>query len=156
MGIETVKAISLIPDYNLWPRYGIDSLDSTNVARMRQSLRAGFVLPHVVAAMDNRIIDGFHRTKATLDVYGDDADIEVEFREYANDGDMLIDAARLNASQGLPMSPKDRAHFILKARKMKIPWPAVAEALKMDTDSVKAFIEKRSATTESGEKVALP
>lgn len=155
MGIKTVKAISLIPDYNLWPRYGVDSLDSTNVSRMRKSLRAGYELPHVVAATDNRIIDGFHRTRATIEVLGDDADIKVEFREYNNDGEMLVDAALLNATQGLPMSPKDKAHFILKARKTKVPWPAIAEALKMNPEDVKAFIEQRSATTQDGERIAL-
>lgn len=155
MGIKTIKAISLIPDYNLWPRYGVDSLDSTNVSRMRKALRAGYELPHVIASNDNRIIDGFHRTRAILDVFGDDAKIKVEFREYQNEGEMLVDAALLNATQGLPMSPKDKAHFILKARKTKVPWPAIAEALKMDPEDVKQFIERRSATTQDGEKIAL-
>lgn len=155
MGIKTVQAISLIPDYNLWPRYGVDSLDSTNVSRMRKALRAGYELPHVVACIDNRIIDGFHRVRATLDVLGDDAKIKVEFREYKNEGEMLVDAALLNATQGLPMSPKDKAHFILKARKTKVPWPAIAEALRMDPKDVKQFVEQRSATTQDGEKIAL-
>ena len=156
MGIKTVKAIELIPDWNIWPRYGVNALDHTNVERMKKGLRAGYVLPHVVAAMDYRLIDGFHRTKAMLSVFGDDVKIKVEFREYKNDGEMLVDAASLNASQGLPMNQKDRAHFILKARRLKAPWPGVAEALHMDVEEVKTFLESRTATTKGGEKIALP
>lgn len=157
MGIKTVKAIELILDWNLWPRQAIERLDSTNVARMKASLRAGFDLPPVVAnTKDYRVVDGFHRTTAVLSVFGDDAKIKVDFREYKDDAEMFLEAGRLNAYQGLTLSPKDRAHFILKCRKMKIPPAAIADALHIDKVKMDDFVAKRSATTEAGEKIPLP
>ena len=156
MGIKKIKAIELVFDWNLWPRQAIQKLDSTNVSRMKESLRSGFSLPPVIVnKADYRIIDGFHRTKAHLEVFGDDAIMEVEFREYENDAAMFLEAGSLNAHQGLPMSPKDRAHFIIKCRRYKIPPAAIATALTMDVKKMKEFIKKRSAKTSTGETIPL-
>lgn len=157
MGTTTLKAIELVFDWNLWPRHSIGGLDSTNLARMREALRTGFPLPPVIAnKKDLRIVDGFHRTRAVLDVCGDEGEIEVDLREYDTEAAMFLDAGILNAHQGMPMGPKDRAHFILKCRKYKFPWPKIAEALHMDEKHLREFVEKRSAKTEGGETIPLP
>lgn len=157
MGIKKIKAIELVFDWNLWPRQAIQKLDSTNLSRMKDALRARFPLPPVIVnKKDLRLIDGFHRTKAYLAVFGDNVEMDVELREYKNDAEMFLDAGRLNAYQGLTMSPKDKAHFMIKCRKFKIPPAAIAEALGMDVEKMKEFIKKRSAKTESGETIPLP
>lgn len=155
--LTKVKAIELVFDWNLWPRCESGDLDSTNISRMKDSLRAGLELPPVVVnKKDMRIVDGFHRTNAILSLYGDDAEISVELVDYQNDGDIFLDSVRYNSRHGLPMSPKDKAHAFLKARKMKIPTPAIAEALGMNVEKAKEFIERRTAKTKSGERIALP
>ena len=157
MGTTKIKAIELVFDWNLWPRHSVNGLDATNVARMREALRSGFTLPPVIANKDDyRIIDGFHRTQSHLDVFGDDVEMDVELREYESEAAMFLEAGILNAHQGMPMGPKDRAHFILKCRKYKYPWPAIAKALSMDEKRLRAFVEKRSAKTSSGETIPLP
>ena len=157
MGIKKIKAIELIFDWNLWPRQAVQKLDSTNVARMKEALRSGFPLPPVIVnKADYRIIDGFHRTKAHLSVFGDDVKMDVELREYKDDAAMFLEAGTLNAYQGLTMSPKDKAHFILRCRKYKIPPAVIAEALRMDVKIMKDFINKRSAKTSTGEVIPLP
>jgi len=157
MGIKKIKAIELVFDWNLWPRQAVQKLDSTNVARMKEALRSGFTLPPVIVnKADYRIIDGFHRTKAHLAVFGDDAIMEVELREYKNDAAMFLESGMLNSHQGLPMSPKDRAHFILKCRRFKIPPAAIAEALHMDVKKMKDFVAARSAKISTGEVIPLP
>ena len=156
MDIKTVKAIELVFDWNLWPRQSVQRLDSTNLSRMKTALKSGFKLPPVVAnEKDYRIVDGFHRTKAVLAVFGDHADIQVDFRKYGNDSAMFLDAGTLNAYQGLTLSPKDRAHFILKCRKYKIPPAVVANALHINTEKMKKFIDERSAKTPAGEVIPL-
>lgn len=157
MVTEKIKAIELVYDWNLWPRHSVNGLDGTNVARMREALRSGFPLPPVIAnKADYRIIDGFHRTQAHLDAFGDDAEIEVEFRTYDTEAAMFLEAGVLNAHQGMPMGPKDRAHFILRCRKYKYPWGAIAKALCMDEKRLREFVEKRSAKTKTGESIPLP
>ena len=157
MGTKKVKAIELVMDWNLWPRHMVQRLDGTNVARMREALRNGFPLPPVIVnKADNRIIDGFHRTKAHLDVFGDEAEISVDYREYENEGEMYLAAGTLNAHQGLPLSPQDRAHFMSRCRKYKIPPARIAEALHMDVDKMKKFLAERTAKTQDNETIALP
>ncbi len=154
--IKTMKAIELIFDWNLWPRYEAEDLDSTNIRRMKEAILAGVELPPVIVDRKSlRLVDGFHRTKAHLKLYGDDADIKVELRDYKNDGEMFLESARLNASHGLPLSPQDRAHVIVKAKKFKIPYPAIAQAIGMDNDKMKEFLEKRTAKTRDGRTIPL-
>lgn len=157
MDTTKLKAIELVFDWSLWPRQSAQRLDSTNLSRMRESLRSGFPLPPVIVnAKDYRIVDGFHRTQAALDVLGDDAEIEAIVKDYESDAQMFLEAGATNHHHGLPMSPKDRAHFILRCRRFKLPWPAIASALSMDPKMVKSFVETRTAKTETGETIPLP
>lgn len=156
MATTKVKAIELVFDWNLWPRHKTEVLDQTNIRQLREALRVGVRLPPIVVnAKDLRIVDGFHRTRAVLDMYGDEGEIDAELRHYENDNQMYLEAAALN-NHGLKLSPKDRAHFILTAKKRKIPPEAIAVALGMDVKSMKEFIEKRSAKTSAGETIPLP
>ena len=157
MQTTKLKAIDLVMDWNLWPRQAAQRLDSTNVARMKEALRNGFSLPPVIVDKKSlRIIDGFHRTRAVLDLFGDDADIEAIVKEYKDEKEMFLEAGSTNHHHGLPMSPKDRAHFVSKARKMKIPWPAIAKALSTDSDKLKKFLDDRTRKTSDGERVPIP
>ena len=154
--LKTMKAIELIFDWNLWPRYEAEDLDSTNIRRMKEAIIAGIELPPVIVDKDSlRIVDGFHRTTSHLKVFGDDADIKVDLRKYKNDGEMFLESARLNASHGLPLSPQDRAHVIVKAKRFKIPYPAIAEAIGMEQDKMKDFLKKRTAKTKDGRTIPL-
>lgn len=156
MVTKKVKAIDLVLDWNLCPRHEAESLDSTNLKRMKDALVAGIKLPPVVInEKDNRIVDGFHRVKAHLSVYGDEATIIAEIRNFQSEADMFKESARLNNQHGLPLSPRDRAYVINKARKFKIPMPAIAEALGLDPKEAKDFLEKRSAKSQSGETIIL-
>ena len=157
MGIIRVKAIELVFDWNLWPRQSAQKLDGTNLARMKEALKSGFTLPPIlVSKKDLRIVDGFHRTRAILDVFGDNAEIDAVLKDYESDADMFLEAGATNHHHGLPMSPKDRAHFISRCRKYKITWPAIAQALNMDAAKVKEFVTNRTAKAVSGETIPLP
>jgi hypothetical protein len=153
-----IKAIECVLDWNLWPRHSAQSLDSANIRQMKEAMEAGVTLPAIIVNKDDmRVVDGFHRVSAVLAQYGDEAEIEADVRHYESEAEMFLDAGRYNSIHGLPMSPMDRAYFIIKARRMKIPAPAVAEALGMQASAMKEFLEKRSAMVEStGERIALP
>lgn len=154
--MKKIKAIELVFDWNLWPRHKSEDLDSTNLRRIKSAILAGIKLPPVIVnKKDNRIVDGFHRTKAYLSLFGDDVEIDAEFKDYKNDAEMFMDSARLNNQHGLPLSPIDRAYVIDKARKFKIPIPIIAEILGMNGEEAKTFLEKRSAITKTGERVLL-
>lgn len=156
MGIKKMKAIQLVMDWNLWPRYEAGNLDSTNVRRMREAMEAGIPLPPIIASKkDFRIVDGFHRVTAYLAQFGDDVEIEVELREYKSDADLFLEATMLNSRHGLPMTPKDKAHAILVGRRYHIPPAAMADALGMLPEKMKAFLAARTAKTSTGETIPL-
>lgn len=159
MGAEKVvdvKVIELIFDWNVYPRYESESLDHTNLQRMKKAMVAGIKLPPIIInEKDNRIVDGFHRTKAMISLYGDGATIRAIKRTYISESDMFLDSARLNACHGLPLSPRDKVHVLQKARRFKIPTAKIAESLGMDTDAAMEFLRKRTAVAQSGEKIPL-
>lgn len=156
MGITKMKAIELVMDWNLWPRYEAGNLDATNVRRMREAMEAGLPLPPVIASKkDLRIVDGFHRVTAYLAQFGDDVEIDVDLREYKNDGELFLEAAHMNSCHGLPMTPKDKAHAIIVGRRYKIPPAALAAALGMMPEKMKAFLAARTAKTRDGETIPL-
>ena len=156
MKIKTLNAVALVLDWNLWPRHESHGLDSTNLSRMKEALRADVTLPPIVVnESDLRVVDGFHRVQANLDVFGDDARMRVNLKSFEKDSDMFLESARLNAVQGLPLSPKDKAHVILRARRFHIPIEQLATALGMSAESMRAFFDNRSATAPSGETIVL-
>jgi len=156
MEIVKMKALELIMDWSLWPRYEANDLDRTNINQLKDAMRTGANIPPIIVDKRSfRIIDGFHRTKAYLSVFGEDVEIDVELREYKNDIEMFSDAARLNARQGLKLSQKDRAHVMLILRRKKVPWPVIAEVLNVNIEKMKKFFQERTATTKEGEKIPL-
>lgn len=155
--VTRMKAIELMLDWNLWPRYEAQELDWTNLNRIKEAMKNGEVFPPVIASADDyRVVDGFHRTTAALAVFGDGAEIDVVLKSYENEGAMFLESVRMNAIHGLPLSPRDRAHAVLKARRFKIPMPVIAATLGSNEEDLKAFMAKRTAVVrETGEKVVL-
>ena len=117
-------------------------------------MEAGITLPLIIVAQDNRLIDGFHRHKAHLLDRKDQA-MEIERWHYDDEVEMVVDAAKRNTAHGLPLTPKDRVHVTLKLRKMKAPLPVIAEALGMSKKNLDFLMQRRTATTQSGEKIAI-
>ena len=154
--IQSVKASSLIRNWDLWPRQSSQKLDVTNLNRMKEALKAGRILPPIIVdRKSNNIVDGFHRHAAKLSVYGDDADVEVIFRDYKSESDIFLDAGALNASQGLTLNQKDRAYFIAKCISMNVAPKKIALALNMDVEAVDKFFKGRTAINSVGEVIPL-
>jgi len=155
--LKRVKVSELVFDFDIYPRYKVDSLDSTNLNHLRDAIRAGISLPPIIInEKDNRIVDGFHRARAVWDVMGASGEIDAEARSYKSDAEMFLEAGRLNCKHGLKMNQKDRAHFLIKAMDMGIPAETIAEALGMDVKRMNEFIEERIAKTSDGQSIPLP
>ena len=91
-----MKVIELVMDWKLWPRHEANKLDSTNLSKLRDVLRAGreFSTPIIAERKSLRIVDGFHRVHVLLDEVGDDAEADVTLKDYENEVAARIDAAR--------------------------------------------------------------
>ena len=153
--MKDAKLSELVLDFDLYPR---TQIDSHHVSEMVEAENAGVEFPPlVIDKPSKRIIDGFHRYKKHLRVYGPDATIPVVEKTYKNDAAMLLDAIRYNANHGRNLSSFDRMHSILLAGKLGLTDKAVAGALSTTVGRVEALRVSKSATVGNGKvKVTVP
>lgn len=150
--MRKMKAAELVLDFDLYPR---NNVDSHNVKSLSDALVAGMELPPVIIdRKSKRVIDGFHRVKANIRVYGDDCEIEVVEKSYKDDGDMFLDAMRYNASHGAKLDQCDRTRCTIIAERLSIPLDAVAGALHMPVEKLGELKVDRTATA-GGLSIAL-
>jgi hypothetical protein len=145
--IERVKAAELVFDYNLYPRNNINSM---HVADIRRAIEAYVKLPPIVAdRKSRRIVDGFHRARAALRI-SPDATIDVEWREYESEAELLLDAISLNATHGEKLTPYDRARCIALAQQYGIAMIRLAEALRVRTVDLETLTTRKLAYADDG------
>lgn len=142
--MKRMKAAELVLDFDLYPR---NNVDSHNVKNITDALAAGASLPAVVIdKKSKRVIDGFHRTKAVLRLYGEDAEIDVIEKVYKDESEMFLDAMRYNASHGAKLDPCDRTRCTIIAERLHIPLDMVAGALHMPVEKLGHLRTDRTAT----------
>jgi len=149
-----VPISTLILDYDLYPRA---SVDSQHVSHLIEALEAGTALPAIVVCKKTKkVVDGFHRIKAYLRVYGDNAEIDVRFKVYKGEKDLFVDAVRFNAAHGQALHRCDRVRCGQIAKRMRIGVDQIAEVLNIAIDQYRQLLKERSAKSASTkEEVAL-
>jgi len=139
-----IEVSKLLLDYELYPR---DRIEPYNVNQMVEALSAGLELPPVVIdRKSKRVVDGFHRVRAYQKLYGLDAKIPAEARDYKDDAEMFSDAVRLNVSHGRQLSAYDRARCIAKAESLKLELEVISSMLNMTPQRIAEMKSQRFAT----------
>lgn len=145
--MKTMKAAELILDFDLYPR---NNVDSHNVKTICEALQMQAEIPPVIICKrTKRVVDGFHRTRAVLQHFGNNAGIQVIEKTYKDDAELFLDAMRYNSSHGAKLDPCDRTHCIIVAQRLKISPDAIAGALRIPTDRIGEIRNTRMATTKS-------
>ena len=140
---DKVKAAILKMDYGLYPR---QKINDTNRNEIEEAMRAGVDMPPIIVdRKSKRIIDGFHRIEAAKRVFGETAEVKVEWRDYKNDAEMFEDSVRLNACHGQKLSQWDRNHCIEKAREFGIDEARMATILNVRIKRIEHIQETRIA-----------
>mgnify|MGYP001582146102 CR=1 FL=1 len=138
---EKVKAATLVFDPSLYPR---ETVNPIHVYELQEVMRAGVTLPPVlIDKATKKIIDGVHRTRATIAEYGDNSDIAIAEKSYDSEKEMLLDAIRHNAQHGLGLSPTDQARCLAYGAKMGIATTIVNAALSITNDRAEALLSIR-------------
>lgn len=151
--MKTIKAASIVLDFELYPR---NNIDSHNVTVMVEALEAGTELPPVIIdRKSKRCIDGFHRVKAHLKWGGPDAEIACIEKTYKNEAMMFLDAARYNAAHGCRLDQADRVHCAIVAQSLQISLDELAGALNMPVDRLSHLVSDRTAVGKGGLTVPL-
>ena len=153
---KKIKVGLLKFDWNVFPRHTIQSFVYSNVNKLEKALKSGVELPPIIInENDNRIVDGFHRAKAIINLYGIDHIIKIEVRNYKNDKEMFLEAAELNNNHGLVLTSRDRAYVIMRARELNCSYVAIAKALGMKVETMREFYQGRIAKTKEGKPIVL-
>ena len=134
----------LVLERGLSPRA---SVGSNHVGQLAEALRAGAALPPVVVERKtSRVVDGFHRVEAHRRVHGREALIEVVEKQYADEGEMFLDAVRLNAAHGSRLAPYDQLRCVGIAQRLSIDPGRVAGALSVRPSYVGELSARRLGT----------
>lgn len=141
--MRKMKAAELILDFDLYPR---NNVDSHNVRALSDVISEGGELPPVIAdKKSKRVVDGVHRVKATIKVFGADAEIAVIEKVYKTEADMFLDAIRYNASHGAKLDTCDRTHCLIVAERLGIPADSVAGVLHIPIVKATRLLSGRTA-----------
>jgi hypothetical protein len=137
-----IKATSLVIDYNLYPR---GDVDSQNIHYLTRALEAGHKLPPIVVERKTkRIVDGVHRWHAHRKFSGkDDVEIECIQKDYRNEKEFFLDAARYNNAHGVQLTTFDRVKCVIKAKELKISNKDIADALAITPKQLVKISEER-------------
>jgi hypothetical protein len=143
--LSTIAVADLVEDFDFYPRKDVDSL---HVSNLFQALEAGEHLPPVIAdRKSKRIVDGFHRCRAWSRFHGPSSSIPVELRSYKNDGELFIDAIRLNSNHGRRLTSIDVVRAATRAKAFGVDDVQISKALRMTVEKVGALVVDRTATT---------
>ena len=122
-------------------------LGSNHVRQLAEAIRAGATLPPIVVEREtSRVVDGFHRVEAHRRVHGREALVEAYERDYANEGEMFLDAVRLNAAHGSRLASYDQLRCVSIAERLSIDPSQVAGALSVRPSYVGELSARRTGT----------
>lgn len=130
---ELVKAASLVLDPATSPRQG--QIIETLVTEYVHKLEAGEILPPIEAdPKTQQVVKGWHRVKAHLRHFGEEAEILTEWKEYADDRERFLAAAEDNSAHGQCLSHYDQAYCLIRAEALGIIRDRITSALRITTE----------------------
>lgn len=148
-----VKLAELIEDPELYPRHAVDGV---HVAGLVRALEAGATLPPMVVDKKSmRIVDGFHRSHAYRRFLGDDGVVEITFKEYKNEADIVADAISMNASHGRRLDGMDQVRAVILAERVGLSAKTIARVLVI-TEARVEELRVRVATVAASSEDAVP
>lgn len=154
----TVKVAELVFDWDLYIR---PSIDTSIVRELIEAEQAGEKQEPIVGDRKSRkVIDGWHRCRKELRLHKDDATIEVIWKDYKNQGEMLEDSIRLNARRGRRLDKQSHARIAILAKRCKLKIDVVAAAMGVTREYVEGCMERTAIAPSTGkstigEEIAL-
>jgi hypothetical protein len=138
--ITMVRADRLVRDFNLYPRTRVSS---TNVWSIKNAMEAGRAMPPLVADKTTlRIVDGFHRLEAHLQLKGGTAEISVQLLEL-NEAAFFEMALELNCKHGDNLTTYDRVRSVGLGESVGLHRDAIASALHITRDRLDCLCTER-------------
>ena len=109
----------------------------------------------IVDRKSKRVIDGFNRLTRALRYGGEGATIEVCWRDYKSERDMLLDSFHLNSAHGLKFTTYDLARCITISEGFKLKPAEVAAALHLTVERLENIRLRKTALDSKGRLVPI-
>jgi hypothetical protein len=154
--VDTVKVGELVIDYGILPRQAVNY---THVDTLKNAALAGESFPPMIAERSTRrIVDGLHRHTMYKQLYGAEHEVEVEFRDYADENQLWLAAVAANSAHGLAYTTYDRRRILVEAEKRGISREVISSAIKMPVEKAEKKLAGGSAfvKTPAGGKERVP
>lgn len=154
--VDTVRVGELVIDYGILPRGGVNF---AHVDNLKNAALAGASFPPIVAERSTkRVVDGLHRYTMYVQLYGEEHEVEVEFRDYADENELWLAAVEANATHGLAYSTYDRRRILVEAEKRGINREVISNAIKMPVEKADKKLATGSAfvKTPVGHRQRVP
>jgi hypothetical protein len=154
--VDTVKVGQLVIDYSILPRSGVNF---AHVGTLKNAALAGASFPPIIAERSTkRVVDGLHRYTMYVQLYGEEHEVEVEFRDYADDNELWIAAVEANSAHGLAYSTYDRRRILVEAERRGISREVISSAIKMPVEKADKKLATGSAfvKTPVGHRQRVP
>jgi len=153
-----VLVADLVLDYEVYPRVKLSSMYVGDLAR---ALESGTVLPPIIACRTSkRVVDGFHRVKAYLRVFGNTAKIAVKWKNYETEADLFSDAIKLNGDHGRRLSKVDYVRCVQIAERHGIELEEVAPFVGLTEERLDKIVADRTGYVitigKDGEEIRSP
>ncbi len=146
--MRKLKLSELTRDYHIYPRKDIKNEHVTN---LKEAIEAEEILPPIVVeATTKRIVDGFHRYEAYVQLFDMSHKVPVIERKYRNEAELFLDSIRLNAAHGLTLDRVAKAKCAQKCRDLGLDDEQIAKALKMSTTRVQEILAEKTAYKANG------
>ena len=149
MKVTQVKLAKLNFDYSLYPRQDVSSIQ---ISDMVDALAAGEEFPPIIVEKGtNCVVDGWHRAKAHLRFYKDDANATIDafVKKYPNEKERYLDAVRLNAKHGRRFAPNDKTKALVCAQELGIELVTIAKALNITVERAEEICVEKTATLKT-------
>jgi hypothetical protein len=144
----------LVRDFDLYPR---EQLDHVNVRDLVRSIKVGDGpnIPPIVVDQRLRIIDGFHRREAWVQVHGEDHVVPVIVNHYPDEAAAFTDAVRRNTAHGVSLTSSDRIRAAARLQEMGVGERVIVMALRITEPQVVKLQARIVVDRQSGESVPL-
>lgn len=146
--MNTLTVGELVEDFDLYPR---DQVNSYHVSELVDVLRTETELPPIVIDKKTKVVvDGFHRRRAYIRLFGEAHEVDVVEKSYKTKAELFSDAVKYNASHGLRFDSHDRTTAILKGERLGVDIEQLGKMFCLEVDKLAALRNTRTAKATGG------
>jgi hypothetical protein len=141
--VDMVRVGELVIDYGILPRAAVNF---AHVGTLKNAALAGERVPPIIAERSTkRVVDGLHRYTMYVQLYGEEHEVEVEFRDFADENELWLAAVEANATHGLAYTTYDRRRILVEAERRGISREIISSAIKMPVEKADKKLTDGSA-----------